>query len=243
MNFSFASVGIQAQGRTTILRLNYRNTLEVLSVAQRFADELLAERGAEDDNIPTIAPESAGRRGPWPELIRCDSERAEWECVLARVFDEIDHGRALHDVAILYRTTAQAHKLEEVLRGKGLPVASTASSRGKAALYDDAEAVKLVSMHSSKGLEFGCVIIPCLGDMPRPRESEADEARLLYVAMTRATDKLIMTYREHSVFSRRIQASLNAVQEELQRKGGAPANDPSAGDGAADATAQTAVGA
>lgn len=215
MNFSFASVGIQAKGRTTILRLNYRNTLEVLSVAQRFAEELLAERGAEDDSIPTIAPESAGRRGPWPELIRCDSEWAEWDCVLARVFNELDHGRSLNDIAVLYRTTAQAKKIEQVLKSKGLAVASTASSRGKAALYDDAEAIKLVSMHSSKGLEFGCVIIPCLGEMPRPKEDEQDEAKLLYVAMTRAMDKLIMTYREHSVFSRRIQASINALQHEL----------------------------
>lgn len=215
LNFSFASVGIQAQGRTTILRLNYRNTLEVLSVAQRFAEELLAERGAEDDSIPTIAPESAGRRGPWPELIRCASPRAEWECVLGRVFNELDQGRPLHDIAILYRTSAQAKTLEQVLKNKGLAVASTASSRGKVALYENDEAIKLVSMHSSKGLEFGCVIIPCLGEMPRPKEDVQDEAKLLYVAMTRAMDKLIMTYREHSVFSRRIQASINCVQEEL----------------------------
>ncbi|MFU7526856.1 DNA helicase II, partial [Pseudomonas paraeruginosa] len=31
LDFSFASVGIRAQGRPTILRTNYRNTLEVLS--------------------------------------------------------------------------------------------------------------------------------------------------------------------------------------------------------------------
>ena len=215
MNFSFASVGIQAQGRTTILRLNYRNTLEVLSVAQRFAEELLAERDAEDDHIPNIAPESAGRRGPWPELIRCNSEWAEWDCVVARVCNEMDHGRAPGDIAILYRTTAQAKAIEQVLKKKGIAVASTASSRGKAGLYENPDNVKLVSMHSSKGLEFGCVIIPSLGEMPRPKEEEQTEARLLYVAMTRAMDKLIMTYREHSVFSRKIQASLNAVQEEL----------------------------
>src|SRR5262249_54948460 len=37
--FSFASVGIQAQGRTTILKLNYRNTTEILSLAYDFAKE------------------------------------------------------------------------------------------------------------------------------------------------------------------------------------------------------------
>ena len=39
LRFSFASLGIQARGRTTILRLNYRNTTEVLSVAYEFAKE------------------------------------------------------------------------------------------------------------------------------------------------------------------------------------------------------------
>ena len=29
-NFSFKSVGIQAQGRTTILKINYRNTKQIL---------------------------------------------------------------------------------------------------------------------------------------------------------------------------------------------------------------------
>jgi Superfamily I DNA and RNA helicases len=65
-DFSFAKVGIQAQGRTTILRLNYRNTLEVLAVARTFASSLLAERGAEEDGVPMVAPESAGRRGRSP---------------------------------------------------------------------------------------------------------------------------------------------------------------------------------
>ena len=52
LGFSFASVGIQAQGRTTILRLNYRNTWQILAVAQRFAEGLLEERGSGDDDIP-----------------------------------------------------------------------------------------------------------------------------------------------------------------------------------------------
>ena len=50
LGFSFASVGIQAQGRTTILRLNYRNTWQILAVAQRFAEGLLEERGSGDDD-------------------------------------------------------------------------------------------------------------------------------------------------------------------------------------------------
>ena len=79
--------------------------------------------------------------------------------------------------------------------------------KGRGVLYGSEDSVKIVIMHSSKGLEFGLVWIPNLGDMPKKGEEEADEARVLYVAMTRAIDRLVMTYREPSRFTRRIQDS------------------------------------
>ncbi|RMA82681.1 3'-5' exonuclease [Umboniibacter marinipuniceus] len=76
----------------------------------------------------------------------------------------------------------------------------------------DAEHDKLVisTIHRSKGLEFGTVILPmCVdGQFPgwrpdgfsqRERElADEEDKRLLYVAMTRPKDKLIITY--HRVF-------------------------------------------
>ncbi|MGL5995389.1 MAG: 3'-5' exonuclease [Pseudomonas proteolytica] len=71
----------------------------------------------------------------------------------------------------------------------------------------------MVSTHSSKGLEFGLVLIPNLGEMPKKGEDEADEARLLHVAMPHAIDRLVMTYREPSSFTRRIQDSIGSVRQ------------------------------
>jgi superfamily I DNA/RNA helicase len=220
MEFSFSSVGIKAQGRTTILRLNYRNTLEVLSVARAFAVELLTERAAGEDGVPIIAPESAGRRGAYPELIHCELEWQEWDCIVSRIQDEHGKGRALNDMAVIYRSTDQAAKAERALQQAGIARASAASNRGKNDLYGADDAVKIVSMHSSKGLEFGLVLIPGLGEMPKKGEPEADEARLLYVAMTRAIDRLVMTYRDHSDFTRRVQDSISGVRERLDAAGG-----------------------
>jgi superfamily I DNA/RNA helicase len=45
-------------------------------------------------------------------------------------------------------------------------------------------------MKFSKGLEFPVVALPGVGHMPAPGEAEKDEARLFYVAATRATQKL-----------------------------------------------------
>jgi superfamily I DNA/RNA helicase len=75
--FSFSSVGIQAQGRTTILKLNYRNTAEVLGVAYEFAREFLSPSEAGEDGVPLIAPESSGRHGAIPVIHQLPNLAAE----------------------------------------------------------------------------------------------------------------------------------------------------------------------
>ena len=59
-----------------------------------------------------------------------------------------------------------------------------------------------MTMHSSKGLEFPLVSISGLGYMPGKQDDLASEAKLLYVAMTRSTDKLLLTCHKESDFVR-----------------------------------------
>ena len=213
---SWKSLGVQAQGRTTILKLNYRNTLEILSVARVFANELLDSRDDDGDGVPLIAPESAGRRGALPELVRTDTARAQLDVLIARLRDEHAHGRPYSDMAVLFRNQWEGEKLHEALQRIDIP-SRLADSTGKQTLFVVEDSVKLVTMHSSKGLEFPFVIIPGLGSLPKPGQSEADEARLLYVAMTRATEHLLLIHHDDSVFSKRIRDSINEVQGQLER--------------------------
>ncbi|TAM62547.1 MAG: DNA helicase II [Rhodanobacter sp.] len=215
--FTWKSLGVQAQGRTTILKLNYRNTLEILSVARSFASELLDARAGEDDGVPLIAPESAGRRGAVPELIRANSASEELATLLGQIRDEQAHGRRLDDIAVLYRYNWQGEKLRHALDQAGLACRLADDKGGKNTLFLVKDSIKLVSMHSSKGLEFPLVIIPGLGQMPKAGEDETHEARLLYVAMTRATERLLLIHHEDSLFSKRIRDSINEVQGQLDR--------------------------
>ena len=212
--FTWKSLGVQAQGRTTILKLNYRNTLEILAVARGFASELLLGRPGEDDGVPLIAPESAGRRGAVPELIRVDTAGAQLDLLIARLRDEHARGRRLSDMAVIFRNQWEGEKLHEALQRTGI-ASRLAEGAGKRTLFVVEDAVKLVTMHSSKGLEFPLVIIPGLGALPKPGKDEADEARLLYVAMTRATDRLVLIHHDESVFTKRIRDSINEVQGQL----------------------------
>jgi hypothetical protein len=212
--FTWKSVGVQAQGRTTILRINYRNTLEILSVARRFAHELFESRLADDEDVPLIAPESAGRRGAIPTLIRAENAAGELRAVLASIRQELEQGRALSEIAVLFHANWEGEKIHQALQQAG--IASHLAEQGaKNSLFTSGDNVKLVNMRSSKGLEFPVVIIPGLGALPRPNQDEAETARLLYVAMTRATEQLVLIHHEESVFTARIRASINDIQGQL----------------------------
>lgn len=67
---------------------------------------------------------------------------------------------------------------------------------------ENKDGVRIMSMHSSKGLEFKSVFVSCCEDgvIPHRRsiddnpENMDEERRLMYVAMTRAEDRLAMTF-------------------------------------------------
>ena len=68
------------------------------------------------------------------------------------------------------------------------------------ATEEDRESVSLMTMHGSKGLEFGYVFLPGLEEKIIPSEravnegNEEEERRLFYVALTRAKTRCIMSF-------------------------------------------------
>ena len=203
--FSFRSVGIQASGRTTILRLNYRNTAEVLSVAHTFAEDVLKPEDADEDGVPLIQPHAAGRHGPEPRLLKFASLRDE-AAYLAQVFAELhEAGLAWADMAVIYRSQFVREETSAAFERAGLPTVTLTKRRRDAGARPDA--VHLVTFHSSKGLEYRVVGIPGVGYLPHERFAEADEVRLAYVAMTRTTERLFLTYHRESGFAKRLLAA------------------------------------
>ncbi len=191
--FSFASVGIEARGRTTILRLNYRNTYEILAAAKAFAGQLLSA-GVDNDDVPSvIAPESVGRHGPEPRFIDCTSKHEESETISILIQDARNQATSLNQIAVVYRQWKHVAAIAGALERKGIPWRAAKNGMDKEQLFDGEASVKLVSMHSSKGLEFEWVFIPEIGTPESYARQDPEEARLVYVAMTRATDHLIGT--------------------------------------------------
>ena len=208
--FSFSSVGIQAQGRTTILKMNYRNTTEILGVARAFADELLTSKETEEDQAPTVQPMSAGRHGPPPLLIKLPSLQAEAKFLATKLVEANRTGMPWNEMGVLYRSISIGKLIADELTRKQIPFQMQQDK--KLSFAPEHDSVKLITMHSSKGLEFSLVGIPAVGAAPDDVDSLQDEARLLYVAMTRATQQLVMTHGPQSVLIDKMERAMGVLQ-------------------------------
>lgn len=189
LNFSLSSVGINARGRTTVLKLNYRNTDEVFEFAYQFARHYLKPQDSDEDHVPLIEPQSAGRHGFAPELRRFES--------FAREVGTIAHwlkrwraekGMAWSEMCVIYRSYEQGKQLHHAIQQAGVPCQWLGNQAAKKRFDPHDDSVKLMTMHSSKGLEFPLVVIAGLGFMPEEGQDVVAEAKLLYVAMTRSTE-------------------------------------------------------
>jgi superfamily I DNA/RNA helicase len=196
-------VGIDARGRTTILRLNYRNTGEVLEVAYAFARDLLTPADADDDGIPLLSPESADRHGPRPEMVRRATLKQEVRYIVEHFRALKANGAAWGDMAVIYRSRFMGEEAASALRMAGIPVEWLVGAARRAVHSPERDPVTIVTFHSSKGLEFPIVAIPGLGYLPHGNDDLAEHVRLAYVAMTWAMDRLVMTYHRESAFVRR----------------------------------------
>jgi Nuclease-related domain/UvrD-like helicase C-terminal domain/AAA domain len=213
--FNFAKLGIKAVGTTSIFRLNYRNTAEVLALAMHCAQGIVSEKAGTDDDMQTVQPTTAGRRGPMPALITAAHGRQEADLIAERIATAIAEGTSPGDIAVLCRIKKHMGVIEQAMAQRHIDYQSM-SSPGFKAFDWTAPSVKLITLHSAKGLEFPMVFISGLDCMPWMGESLEEELRLLYVGMTRATQRLILTAAGSSPVVDRLKNSLEAVAVQFE---------------------------
>jgi len=201
--FTFSSVGIQARGRTTILKLNYRNSAEVLGVAYEFARDLLSAQDAEDDGVPLVLPQTAGRRDIAPEFIQLPSFNAEIAAISQKFEQCQAQGIEWRDMAVLAYFNYQLDAIREHFIRCQIPI-QTGSTEA-------ANGVSILTLHASKGLEFPVVAIAGLGSLPHQKSEESEQARVLYVGMTRAMNQLYLSADRDSVFAKKARAACEKI--------------------------------
>jgi superfamily I DNA/RNA helicase len=202
--FSLKSVGIQAvgKGRSTILRINYRNTRQILQLASLIAGDLLSPEDADEDGIPLLRPTSCGREGEAPLVIDLPSVRDEALKIAELLQSANQEGHAWRDMAVLCRSRWVRDECGKALSERGLPH----HVRKPEGNFDPAaDSIKVMTMHASKGLEFPVVALAGVGHTPKKGKPE-EEARLFYVAATRATHRLFVTVSGRGAIGARLLA-------------------------------------
>ena len=206
LGFSMASVGVQARGRTKILKLNYRNTCQILNFAYEFAKELLQEKSSGDDHVPLITPQAAGVDGPMPIFKQWGSFEEEASFAADCVVKWHDDGVPWREVAIIYDARWMGEAVAKRFQQRGIPFQLLHTSARRKRYNPQGDEVVLLTRHSSKGLEFTRVILVGLGHLRAEPENAAEESRLLYVAMTRARECLLITASETNVYTQKIES-------------------------------------
>jgi hypothetical protein len=199
--FSFKSVGVQAQGRTTILKINYRNTKQILQTANLIAADLLTADDKDDDGIPLVKPISCGRDGQAPILIKLPTLREEAVAIADQLSQAHKEGHAWGDMAILCPDYSTRDLCAQVLHQRQMPVEMR---RSPGDFDPTSNTIKVMTMKVSKGLEFPVVALPGVGLMPAKGEDEQEAARVFYVAATRATQRLVIGVGGDGGFGKRL---------------------------------------
>ena len=160
--------------------------------------------------MQTVHPATAGRRGPLPLLIEARNGLDEAQAVADQIASALADGMAPGDLAVLARTKKRLEPIGRALVQRGIGIQTMAG--GDFRRFDWLKpTVKLLTLHSAKGLEFPLVCIVGLDAMPLHDEPMDEEARLLYVGMTRATQRLVLSAAGGSAMVDRVRNSLEAV--------------------------------
>ena len=197
---SWRDIGIQIVGRTRVLKVNYRNTRPILSIAYALIRDLdasgiaVCEAGGE-----YVVPEKALRDGPMPEIKRFKSFEAERRHALEWIRTRLAKGISPDGMMVLGFSRSDMARLEVWLQDAGIP-AQLLGGRVRAGV------VRLSTVHSAKGLDAESVLLLSAHELERRDETEG--RRLLYIAMTRARTELYISYSEGSALVAQLEKSL-----------------------------------
>lgn len=210
--FSWKAAGINAQGRTQILRVNYRNTKEILTFAHEY---LAADPGIEtneapefDDEMAIIPPESSERSGPIPTVAVVENVAAEIQAVVATVKGWLNNRSKARSIAVLYGNGSADNRASRLVKGleeagvDAFWVTDPANPSNKDQVGSVDEPVIVSTIQSAKGLEFPKVVVCGLGSsFDRDPQGATATRKLLYVGFTRAVDELTVVTTADNPFA------------------------------------------
>jgi hypothetical protein len=197
--FSWKALGVDIRGRSRTLNVNYRTSHQIRTQADRLlAPEVSDVDGNTEERRDTVSVFN----GPKPEILVLGTPNDEIEAVARWLSTLAREGTRPHEIAVFVRSPAQLARARAAVEKAGLELRILDEH-----LQTLTGHVSISTMHLAKGLEFRAVAVMACDDEVIPLqeriETVADEAdlkevydterHLLYVACTRARDRLLVT--------------------------------------------------
>jgi mRNA-degrading endonuclease RelE of RelBE toxin-antitoxin system len=197
--FSWKSLGVDIRGRSFMLRINYRTSHQI----RQQADKLLAPELADVDGIveERRATQSVFN-GPKPTIEVKDSQEEEKIVVANWLKELLKDGYKPDEIGVFVRSDNEIPRAQKAVQEVCAPFVILDEK-----LLPSPGRISICSMHLAKGLEFRAVAVMACDDEIIPLQDRIDrvvddsdleevyntERHLLYVACTRARDRLLVT--------------------------------------------------
>lgn len=197
--FSWKALGVDVRGRSRTLQVNYRTSHQI----RNSADRLLGPEVSDvDGNSEVRRGTISVFNGPPPLVQILESPDAETDAVARWLRECARSGIRPGEVGVFVRSVDELPRAVAAVSGAGLPHHELDEF-----VETDSDEVSIGTMHLAKGLEFRAVAVMACDDDVMPLrvrlDAAADEAdlrevfdterQLLYVACTRARDRLLVT--------------------------------------------------
>lgn len=196
---SLKRLGVNIVGRARRLTLNYRTTAQNLrwALAQLDGTDWIDLEGDAEQTGYRSA-----RSGPAPEVLRATSLGHELELIVQHIGAWIDETDDAGTIAVLVPDRQQRERVAQALADAHVPVAPVERDK------PPARKVAVMTRHRAKGTEFSRVLLTDVGwtapweaqrlasmDEGERKEAEQRNRSVLYVAATRARDRLTVVTR------------------------------------------------
>jgi hypothetical protein len=201
--FSWKSVGVDIRGRSRTLTVNYRTSHQIRQRTDLLLGSALSDVDGETE---TRKGTISAFDGAPPEIRVWRDIQAEMAGVAEWIRQRVAVGLVPHEVGVIVRSEAEIARAIAAVEAAGQPYRvlddHMVLATGK---------VCICTMHLAKGLEFRAVVVMACDDQILPSQvridaitDEADleevyatERHLLYVAVTRARDLLLVSSAVH----------------------------------------------
>jgi superfamily I DNA/RNA helicase len=197
--FSWKSAGVDIRGRSRHLRVNYRTSHQI----RQQADRLLATEITDVDGVADLRADTVSLfNGPAPIVQIFDTAAMEQSSVAEWIHKLLKEGLSAHELGIFVRSEAELPRARNAVAAAGLNYKVLDEH-----IEMTGDFVAVATMHLAKGLEFRAVAVMACDEEVLPLQSRIEqvgedgdlqetydsERQLLYVACTRARDRLLVS--------------------------------------------------